>query len=100
MKGEWLGMLTKQLQRTLFSMKRVNLEKKIESYYQDTQDTDSVVEYAIAALVRGGLTTNDFSFFLYELIRELFLHAEPSDTMRKFCSFLNAILRKKRGKRV
>ncbi|MDU5333431.1 hypothetical protein [Enterococcus sp.] len=53
------------------------------------------MEYAIAVLVREALTTNDFSFFLYELIRELFLHYEPSDTMRKFCSFFERYFEEK-----
>ena len=53
------------------------------------------MEYAIAVLVRGALMTNDFSFFLYEVIRELFLHYEPSDTMRKFCSFFERYFEEK-----
>ncbi len=74
-------------QRQLFGMKRENLVKKITQYYYDTLDVASVLDYTIAILIRNALTVNDFALFLDELIRDLFLFAEPNDLLRKKCSY-------------
>ena len=74
-------------QRQLFNMLRGNLEKRIIKLYSETRDVSAVIEYAVAILVRHSLTVTDFSFICQELIRELFLTAEPSAVLRRFSVF-------------
>ncbi len=75
-------------QRQLLNMMRGNLEKRILQVYSETKDVPSVIEYAVALLVRHALSVADFSFMCHELIRELFLTA---------VSFSKHILTKKNG---
>lgn len=74
-------------QRQLFTMKRKSLEKRIIKYYEATRDSSAVIEYAVAILVRNALVVGDFSLMCQELIRELFLTAEVSPTLRQFCPY-------------
>ena len=79
-------MPTKPLsQIALFKMHRENLQKRIVKFYEESQDADSVIQYLIAVLIRQCLCISDFSDFCSELVREIFLSAEPSDMLRKAC---------------
>lgn len=71
-------------QRQLFNMLRGNLEKRIIKLYSETKDVPAVIEYAVALLVRHSLTVVDFSFMCRDLIREVYLTAEPGTVMRRF----------------
>lgn len=72
----------------LFVTKRNTLEQKISSYYENTQNVSDVIQYAVAIMVKNALVLSDYSEFLKELVRELFLHAEPSEVLRKnLCYF-------------
>lgn len=72
----------------LFVTKRNTLEQKISSYYENTQNVSDVIQYAVAIMVKNALVLSDYSEFLIELVRELFLHAEPSEVLRKnLCYF-------------
>lgn len=84
-------------QRQLLNMMKGNLEKRILQVYGETEDVPSVIEYAVALLVRHALSVADFSFMCHELIRELFLTAVPCTTMRRFSVFSKHILTKKNG---
>lgn len=77
-------------QRQLLNMMKGNLEKRILQVYGETEDVPSVIEYAVALLVRHALSVADFSFMCHELIRELFLTAVPCTTMRRFSVFFEA----------
>ncbi|MGL9748856.1 hypothetical protein [Enterococcus sp. DIV0170] len=77
-------------QRQLLNMMKGNLEKRILQVYSETKDVPSVIEYAVALLVRHALSVADFSFMCHELIRELFLTAVPCTTMRRFSVFFEA----------
>ncbi|OTO67697.1 MULTISPECIES: hypothetical protein [unclassified Enterococcus] len=71
--------------RQLFLMKRESLEKKIETYYEQSDDADSVIEYLVAVMVRNALNlTGAFSFLCKDLLRDLVLTVEPTDTLRLF----------------
>ena len=59
-------------ERQLFRMKRENLEKRINLYYIETHDTDTVLEYSLAVLVFNGITIDDYSFVCKDLIKEIF----------------------------
>jgi len=73
--------------RQLLAMKRDTLEAKIISYYKNTQNAAEVIQYAVAILVKNALVLGDYSFFLHELICELFLTAEPNDVLRRNLPF-------------
>jgi hypothetical protein len=74
--------------RQLFLMKRESLEKKIVTYYEQSGDADSVIEYLVAVMVRNALNlTGTFSFLCKDLLRDLFLTVEPTDTLRLFLPF-------------
>lgn len=77
-------------QRQLLGMKRKSLDKRILSYYEATQDVSSVVEYLVVVLLRDALVLQDLSFMCEDLIRQLFMSAEPNDTLRKFCRYFKA----------
>lgn len=80
--------LTKPLTaRQLFGIKRENLEKKVLAYYETTHDAASVVEYAVAILVRHALVVSDFTGLFQELIREIYLTVEPDETLKKHCMY-------------
>lgn len=72
-------------QRQIFGMKRESLQKKVELFYQETQDAAAIIEYAIAVMIRNSLVIGDFSLLFTELIREIYLHTEPTDMLRRFC---------------
>lgn len=74
-------------ERQLFRMKRENLEKRINLYYLETHDTDTVLEYSLAVLVFNGITIDDYSFVCKDLIKEIFLTNEPSDKLRDYCLY-------------
>lgn len=85
-------MPTKPLtQITLFTMGRENLEKRILKTYTESSDADSVIQYVVAVLIRHCLCISDFSGMCNELIRDLFLTAEPTDVLRKFCPLFQNI---------
>jgi hypothetical protein len=74
--------------RQLFLMKRESLEKKIVTYYEQSGDADSVIEYLVAVMVRNALNlTGAFSFLCKDLLRDLFLTVEPTSTLRLFLPF-------------
>ncbi|MGM0169355.1 hypothetical protein IGI39_003671 [Enterococcus sp. AZ135] len=72
-------------QITLFTMGKENLERRISKVYADSSDADSVIQYIVAVLIRHSLCISDFSDFCSELVKEIFLFAEPSDVLRKLC---------------
>lgn len=77
-------------QRQLMTMKRKGLEGKVISYYEATHDVNSVVEYLVVILLRDALILQDFSFMCIDLVRQLFMTAEPNDTLRKFCAYFES----------
>lgn len=78
-------------QRQLMSMKkRKGLEQKVISYYEATHDVNSVVEYLVVILLRDALVLQDFSMMCADLVRQLFMTAEPNDTLRKFCVYFKS----------
>lgn len=74
-------------QRQIFSSKRAYLESKVLQVFNDSQDSAVLIEQVVAILVKNTLVVGDYSLFLYDLIRELFLSTEDNDTMRKFLPF-------------
>ncbi|WP_413538098.1 hypothetical protein [Enterococcus malodoratus] len=73
--------------RQIFGMKRESLEKRIIHYFEATNDSLSVLEYAFAILLRDALSVSDFSGMLKEVMHQIFLFAEPTDTSRKLAPF-------------
>lgn len=74
-------------ERQLFRMKRVSLEKRINHYYSETQDVDSVIEYGMAVLVFNAITMTNYSFICKDLFKEIFLTSEPTDILREYCLY-------------
>lgn len=60
-------------ERQLFQMKRESLEKRICQYYEETQNSDVVIEYGMALLVRNAMMMEDYSLMCKDLIRQIFL---------------------------
>ncbi|HCM85925.1 MULTISPECIES: hypothetical protein [Enterococcus] len=74
-------------ERQLFRMKRENLEKRINQYYAETHDSEAVLEYGMAVLVRNAIVMEDYSFICKDLIRKIFLTSEPSKKMQDYCLY-------------
>ena len=70
-------------QMQLFVTKRSTLEQKITRYFEHTKNVSMVIQYAVAIMIKNALVLSDYSDFLKDLVRELFLTAEPSDVLRK-----------------
>lgn len=83
--------IKKLQQRQLFCTKRETVENKVVQYFEKTQDADSVVEYAIALMVRHALVLGVFSLLFQDVIREIYSHARPSNTLKNFCPTSNLI---------
>lgn len=75
--------------RQLFNMLGSNLEKRIIKFYGETKDVSTVIEYVVTLLVRQALTLNfsDIPFICQDVIREIFLNAAPTNTLRRFSVF-------------
>lgn len=78
------------LSRQIFSMKKAPLQKRIVKFYQETKNTAAVIEYLVAVLIRNALINEDFSQLCAELVREIFLTAEPSDVIRRYSPFFES----------
>ena len=74
-------------QRQIFGVIRKNLEAKALKQFDEFHDEATLLEYAVAVLVRNALVLGDYSFFLKEQICEVFLTAKPNEAMRKFLPF-------------
>lgn len=70
-------------QRTLFTMGKDNLEKRILKSYEDSQDADTVLQYLVAVLIRHCLCVSDFSGICRDLVKEILLASEPTEVLRK-----------------
>jgi len=74
----------------LFVTKRPTLEQKVRSYFEHSRNVSAVIQYAVAIMVKNALVLSDYSFFLKDLVRELFMTAEPSDVLRKNLGYFTA----------
>lgn len=72
-------------QRQLFLMKRENLTKRVQDYYQETQRSAVVFEYLLAILVRELLVLGSFGELFKEVVVEILLNGETTRLMRQFC---------------
>lgn len=82
--------MTKELtQYQLFVMKKNNLEKKVQEYYNNTRQAAIAIQYALAVLVKNSFSAQDFSYFAKELICSLFLTspAEELNSVRHLCVY-------------
>lgn len=71
--------------RQLFLMKRDTLEKKMLAYFEATKDSDTLIQYLVAVMVRHALHLTDaFSFLCKDVLRDILLSTEPTETMRLF----------------
>ena len=77
--------------RQLLNMKRGTLEKRVVKNYEETKDQASLVEYAVAIMIRNALILEDFSCLFHELLREVFLTSVPCETMRRFLPLFEAL---------
>ncbi|MGG5372907.1 hypothetical protein [Enterococcus sp. AZ196] len=62
----------------IFTLKRKTLEKRLMAYYEETHDENKIVKIMIALQVREELCDADFSYFLKELVRHLFLKTKST----------------------
>ena len=77
--------IAKLAERQLFLMKVENLSKRVRAYFARTQDVDSLIEYGVAILVRNFFCMKAFPDLIMDLIREVYLSAEKTNTM---CQYL------------
>lgn len=87
-------------QRQIFGVMRKNLEAKALKQFEEFHDIAALLECVIAVLVRNALVLGDYSFFLKEQIREVFLTADPNDEMRKFLPFFVSYFSEKEWRQV
>lgn len=73
--------VAKLAERQLFLMKIENLSKRVRGYFAQTQDVDSLIEYGVAILVRNFFCMKAFPDLIMDLIREVYLSAEKTNTM-------------------
>lgn len=71
----------------VFSLKRKTIEKRLSAYYEKTHDEKATVQILIALQVRDELGEPDFSFFLKDLVRKLFLKTKSTRTLRRYYLF-------------
>lgn len=81
-------MSTKPLeQRQLFNTRRKKLEERFLEYYEETQDSAYIIECAVAVQVRNAYSREDFSFFMKDFIRSLFLTGQKLPENRNLYFF-------------
>ncbi|MDU5335997.1 hypothetical protein [Enterococcus sp.] len=69
-------------------MTKENLMKRVRQYFEQTQNASKVVEALVAILLRNALCRKDYSIdLLTDLIHQIFLTAEPNNTLRKHCIY-------------
>ena len=87
--------LVKALQgRQLFFMKKDNLMKRVSQYFEQTNNAAEVVEYLVTILLRDALCVGDYALeSLTDLIRQIFLTAEPNDTLRRHVVYFKKFLK-------
>lgn len=76
--------------RQIFGMKRESVETKIEKYFEETNDTATVLEYLFAILIRNALSVSDFSGMLTAVVHQIFLQSEPTELMRWLAPFFKS----------
>ncbi|MGM0266873.1 hypothetical protein [Enterococcus sp. AZ128] len=72
----------------VFSLKRKTLEKRLMAYYEETRDGNKIVKLLVALQVRDELCEADFSYFLKELVRHLFLKTKSTRALRRYFVYL------------
>ena len=74
-------------QRQIFLMKKENLAKRVQNFYETNKNSEHLIQYMVAILVRNALSQGTFTEQLKDLIREVYLTTEPNDTMRQYSPF-------------
>ncbi|EOI56277.1 hypothetical protein [Enterococcus gilvus] len=76
---------TQELTRQkLFALSRKTLEKRIRSYYFQTNDGKATIEMLITLQVREELTKTDFHMVLRSLVQRIFLKTRSTAAMRRY----------------
>ncbi len=70
--------------KQLFSLKKNTLEKRIDSYFRISGDTDSTVQYLMALNIRERLGDSEFHLILQELVQYLFTQRKVTKIIKKF----------------
>lgn len=73
--------------RQIFGVKKESVEKRIEAYFEETNDGKTVVQYAFALLLRNALSVTDFSGMLATIIQQIFLSSQSDDTLCSLAPF-------------
>lgn len=82
----------------LFTLKRTTLEKRTMNYYKETHDEAQTVKIMIALQVRDELTESDFSFFMQDLVRHLFMKTKITRALRRYYVYFKDYFEKKEWK--
>lgn len=83
--------------KQLFTLTRKTLEKRVNNYYQATNDGNGAIEILIALQVRGELCDADFSMMLMELVQHIFLRTRSTAAMRRYYLYFAEYFEKKNG---
>ena len=70
--------------RQLFNLKSTTLEKRITTYYYQTQNSSLTIKYILALRVRFQLGAEEFAFILKDLVRDIFMNTKATRTMKRF----------------
>lgn len=68
----------------LFHLQPKTLEKRIQTFYQESQNSSLTIKYILALRVRYQLGAQEFAEILKELVRYLFLKTKATRTMKRF----------------
>ncbi|MGP5428899.1 hypothetical protein ACTXNW_05515 [Enterococcus malodoratus] len=70
--------------RQIFTLKRRSLEKRINKYFQQTNDGEGTIELLITLQVRDELCDLDFSFMLSQLVKRIFTRNRSTAALRRY----------------
>jgi len=70
--------------KKLFSLTRKTLERRINSFYHETNDGTITLEMLITLQVREELCKADFSYILRSLVQRIFLQTRSTKAMRRY----------------
>lgn len=84
----------------VFTLKATTLEKRILTYYQETQNSSTTIKYILALRVRYQLGAEEFSQILGDLVRYLFLNTKATRTMKRFFYYFQDYFRTSEWRRL
>ncbi|MBO1305405.1 hypothetical protein JZO70_04495 [Enterococcus sp. 669A] len=68
----------------IFNLSLSTIEQRITEYYQESQNSSTVVQLLLALRVRYQLGAEEFALVLKDLVKYLFMRTKATKTMKRF----------------